>query len=248
MRTLVSGTSSGLGAWLLKRFGASRYDRKSKPNGEMSGSLFPFDLIVHCASAMPTQDEGIEAYVSRLTSVCRALLSVPHRKFVFISSVDAAVIPQRNAYAVAKRSIEEVVFSSSPGAIVLRPGALFGPGMRPNQVLKVARGEDAVLTLGPKSRFSIVMYEDVAAAIEVVPPGTWHLMASRLVSLSEVAERFQTLPHWGTHTYETPDLPCDVPWNDPIPAIASEPLDRLAIFLQRCDGFKAPETHITKHH
>ncbi len=233
MITLVSGTNSGLGAWLHRRLGAFRFDRTSM-SVEYSGRTFSnFDLIVHCASAMPTEDEGIDAYVSRLTSVCRTLLSVPHRRFAFISSIDAGVTPQRTAYAVAKRSLEEVVATISPGAIILRPGALFGPGMRSNQLLKVARGDQAVLTLSPESTFSIVMYEDIAAALEIAPSGTWHLMASRLVSLSEVAERFQTLPRWGTHTYETPNLKCDFPWRNLSPAIASDPLERLADFLHR---------------
>jgi uncharacterized protein YbjT (DUF2867 family) len=247
MRTLVSGTGSGLGAWLLRRLRASPFHRTSASGEAASCSLSPFDLIVHCASAMPTQYEGVDAYVSRLTSVCRTLLSVPHRRFAFISSVDAAVIPQRTAYAVAKRSLEEVVITSSPNAIILRPGALFGPGMRPNQLLKVARGDEAVLTLSPESHFSIVMYDDIAAALEVAPSGTWHLLASRLVSLSEVAERFHTLPRWGTHTYDTPNLTCDVPWRDLSPAIASDPLERLAVFLQRRDWMQPPEIPPTEN-
>lgn len=235
MRTLVSGAASGLGAWLLRRLQAHRFDRSAVSDAVASGLHAPFDLIVHCASAMPTQGEALEAYESRLTLVCRSLLSVPHRKFVFISSVDAAVTPQRSAYAVVKRRIEEIVITSSSNTMILRPGALCGPGMRPSQLLKVARGDDAVLTLTPESRFSIVMYEDIVSAMEEAPPGTWHLMASRLVSLGEVAQRFQTRPQWGSYTYDTPDLPCDVPWRAIHPAIATDPLERLTAFLQRHD-------------
>jgi uncharacterized protein YbjT (DUF2867 family) len=231
MRTLISGASSGLGAWLVKRLNAQRFDRNSMSTA--TGLISIFDLIVHCASAMPNKDEEIDDYVSRLTSFSRVLLRVPHRRFVFISSVEAAEIPQRTAYAIAKRSIEEAVLKSSPGATILRPGALFGPGMRANQLLRVARGHETALTLSPESRFSIVMYEDIAAALEVVHSGTWHLMASRLVSLNEVAERFQTFPRWGAHTYDTLDILCDLPWRDPSPAIAADPLDRLAEFLHR---------------
>jgi len=232
MKTLVSGSSSGLGAWLAVMLRAERYERTFDSLGGVNRLGEQYDLIVHCAFAMPDYRDSFDNYLKSQLSLCRSLLKIPHRRFAFISSLDVLSDEHPTFYSLAKLRVEEEVRTQSPGALILRPGALFGPGMRPNQILKVARGDKELLTLSSQSRFSVVMYEDLAAALKYAPLGTWHVTALRVISLLEIATQFNTNPNWGKHIYDTSNKPCDLPFSKDYPYILIDPIERLRVFLQ----------------
>lgn len=199
---LVSGASSGLGAYLAQALEASVFSRTinqpSKPG--------PYTAIIHCAFGMPAKDQPEQDYLQQNITLAESLLSLPHQNFIFISSIDAA--EPTSPYGRAKAAVEELVQSKATNPLILRPGALLGPGMRISQLVKVARGDDIPLSLSAESTFSPVFYADIrnliTSALQNNPKGTHTVVAQHPVSLQQVAQHFGTTPQFGSFTYSTP--------------------------------------------
>src|SRR3989338_7806564 len=84
---LVTGTSSGLGRYLVEELGAVPF-RRTDPLETVHHQNIFYDCIIHCATDNRnsiTSDELSEYYQSHI-EFTNQLLQVPHRLFVFISS------------------------------------------------------------------------------------------------------------------------------------------------------------------
>src|SRR5262249_42538622 len=87
MRDLVSGASTGLGASIAKYFDAIHYSReRASPDGWINAMR----MIVHAAWApgQPIGSKDIVNYMLDHMNLTLRLLSIPHKRFVFISSID----------------------------------------------------------------------------------------------------------------------------------------------------------------
>lgn len=231
---LVSGSSSGLGAYLTYKFGydAVSFDRVvGRP--KLTVPYDGYELIVHAAFGMPIQWQLEKDYIDSQVALAKSLLQLPSKKYIFISSIDVmSSIDNLSLYAKAKREVE-AIFQSVSNSLILRPGALIGRGMRANQILKIARGDDINLTLSKFSTFSIVFYEDVFSAITAKPKGVYALTANRTVSLEEIARRFYKKPRWGTFRYFTVSEPFDCPVYRNAELAYMDPIDRLTTFIEK---------------
>lgn len=86
-------------------------------------------------------------------------------RLVLISSL-AAREPQLSDYAASKRAGEEAVLAAHPGALVIRPPAIYGPGDRETLGLFAAAQSSRLLpVLSPASRVAMIHVEDAAAQI-----------------------------------------------------------------------------------
>jgi nucleoside-diphosphate-sugar epimerase len=230
---LVSGTSSGLGAYLVYKFGydAVPFSRLvCRPR--LAVPCDGYELIIHAAFGMQAQQQSEKDYIDEQVSLAHNLLRLPSKKYIFISSIDVLNNPHDlSVYAKAKREVE-ATFKSVSSYLILRPGALIGRGMRANQILKIARGDNVNLTLSKSSTFSIVFYEDVFSAITSKLEGVYTLAANRMVSLEEIARRFHNSPQWGAYQYLTVSEPFDCPVYRNSELAFMDPIDRLSKFIE----------------
>ena len=121
--------------------------------------------------------------------------------------------------------------------LILRPGALIGCGMRANQILKIARGDNINLTLSKSSTFSIVFYEDVFSATISPLEGVYALAPNRKVTLQEIARKFNRSPRWGSYQYSTVSEPFDCPVYRNSELALMDPIDRLSKFIEERSWF-----------
>ena len=95
------------------------------------------------------------------TFLTRELTKIPHKKFIFISSIYEA---KDSPYGVTKRLSEIIVKQLCDEYLILRPSALLGKEMKKNTFQKILSGEDIALT--SNTIMNYVLYEDVLNAIK----------------------------------------------------------------------------------
>ncbi|MBI5594725.1 MAG: NAD(P)-dependent oxidoreductase [Elusimicrobia bacterium] len=194
---LVTGAASGLGRFLHGALGG-----KGLRRGDPLDGLSP-EVIVHCA-ANARRDAGPEALRADNIAYTERLLALPHGRFVFLSSVEAAA--PRSDYARAKAEAEGLVLTRGRRALVARCGALLGPGMRPNALVRLLWSKPVGLASG--SVFDWVLYEDVLdflrAGLEKGLEGIYNLVPSRPATLGEAAAALGLSAEWGAFRYESP--------------------------------------------
>ena len=225
MSVLVTGAASGIGRYFAERFNAAivTRDRPLAMLGEISE---PYDAILHCAfnmqrDVLPAQIQG---YLQDTIGLTEAVVRVPHRAFVVLSSIDVYPVgagicdedtkldafAPRNLYALCKMASEATVARLATNPLILRAGLMLGPYMRPNNLTRMVRGEKAALTLTSDSSFHCVGYADIAALIDHAMTagltGTYNAAFCPAVTMAEVAARFNCKPIYGTFSYQTPQI------------------------------------------
>ncbi len=230
---LITGAGSGLGAYLARTVPhhTVRFNRMGyRP--QFAVPKDGYELIIHAAFGMPTTQESERDYVNSQIHLANSVLRLPSKRYIFISSIDVLNSGSLlTIYARAKLEVE-AVFGGVKSALILRPGALIGHGMRDSQLMRIIRGDKLRLTLSKLSTFHIVFYDDVLSAISDLTEGVYVLAARRTVSLQEVADKFQRAPSWGSHEYLTVTEPfkCPVYRNSALESI--DPIDRLKRFVK----------------
>ncbi|MHB1585979.1 MAG: NAD-dependent epimerase/dehydratase family protein [Acidiferrobacteraceae bacterium] len=225
MKCLVTGSASGLGRHLAKAFaGAATYVRGTQFDQLRKER---FDLIIHAAfnrcDARRSDSPG--KILDDNICLTSAILDVPHRLFVFISSVD--VYPRARGvqdetspidldglsgmYATTKWMAECLVTEKSVRPIVLRCGFMLGPFMRENSISRIVTdGSDARLSLAPSSSFNLITYADVEAFIRIAvrqrQTGIFNIVRDDNVTLKKVADYFRIRPQFGGHVYNSPKI------------------------------------------
>lgn len=220
-RILISGTSSGLGKYLSTQFSSDTFDRtaSSVPSPEA-----PYDAIFHCAfnTGRTIAASDFDAYVADTIGLTQTLLNIPHRTFVFISSVDvypAADAPHTEGedfvadnidtlYGLMKFTCESLVRNATDRHLILRETALLGPTMRKNSLMKILT-DDTPPTLGlsSDSSFNYILYSDIEALIRTCldkgATGTMNMASSSNVTLQAICDRFHKTAQFGNFTYQT---------------------------------------------
>lgn len=126
------------------------------------------DAVVHMAGVVRSVDPAAYAAINAAGSarLAEAVAShAPGARTVLMSSM-AARMPALSPYAASKRAGEEALAARLPGAAILRPAAVYGPGDR--ETLAIFRLMDAPvqpLLNGPAARVCLVHARDLAAAV-----------------------------------------------------------------------------------
>lgn len=223
MTVLVSGTNSGLGKYLQRQFEAEAY-RRHAPDTHCSH----YEMIIHAACGAPPR-EGLHspeanAYVAEQAALCDALLSIPHRRFVYISSIDiyagqnnggkeeASIDPAlcSGAYAKMKFRCEQQVRDNAAKPLILRPAALLGGDMRPNSAMRMLSAQDQPLSLAAESSFNYVLHSQVMSLVERLNRadfvGTINVVSGLNVTLGDLARQYDCQPEFGQFIYQTPEV------------------------------------------
>lgn len=214
---LISGTRSGLGKYLLNRFGGRGITRATSPRAWAEIRRQSFDVIVHCAASAPYNVSigQLAGVIEDNVLLTARLLKCKCRYFVYISSVavysngpirhreDEKLVPEkaRSVYALTKMISEALVRKSGLAGLILRPCSLIGRESRTNNIMRLIREPRPRLTLAPDSRYNLVCYKDVADLIERAfkrgLTGIINLAASKTITLAEAARLAGKKPVFG---------------------------------------------------
>src|SRR5262245_59008460 len=86
---LVTGAQSGLGNAVHRAFGVIAFTRASSLDDPAIKAAAPFDAIMHCAfnAAKDVTMSNAYAYMADNLLLTQQLVAIPHRRFVFISTL-----------------------------------------------------------------------------------------------------------------------------------------------------------------
>lgn len=212
MKILISGTSSGLGKYLHENLGGISLNREKIQQNDAG-------IIIHCAFNSEQNPTDIDQYFRDNVFLTEELTNIPHKKFIFISSVD--VYPKNSdihiedeildinktdsLYAKTKILSEEVVKKNCPNFLILRCSALLGKDSRKNSLIKIIQDENPTLTLSSDSSFNYILHKDVSdfikLAIEKDLQGIYNLVSSNNITLKQVANLVNKKVSFGEYKY-----------------------------------------------
>jgi nucleoside-diphosphate-sugar epimerase len=226
MTYLITGTGSGLGKYLKEKLDGVAFKRSNDLQCFNLNTSCTFDAIVHCAfnQCQNVSSLDLHQYLADNLFFIQKLLTVPHRKFIFISSAD--VYPRRDfyfkeddqysienitgIYGLTKLMAETLLKNNSKNYLILRSTALLGSYSRPNSLIKLLYEKNCQLTLHPQSRFNYILHQDVLQFIQIALKndlcGTYNLAATTSIFLEEVAHVFKRDVCFGTYLYQVANI------------------------------------------
>ncbi len=226
MKFLITGTSSGLGRHLFEFFGGTPYTRviseKEIKNLKKSG----VDIIIHAAfnSTRNVDSNNLYSYINDNILLTKKILNIPHKKFIFISSVD--IYPKNDRkhvedeiidinkisgfYAITKAISEALVINASPNHLILRCSSLLGKYARKNSLVKIIEEDIPIVTLSPKSSLNSILHADVLEFIKLALDkncqGIYNLSSSKNISLFEAAKMLSKKVRFGDYIYKVGNI------------------------------------------
>lgn len=223
---LITGVLSGLGKHIYEQFSGIAWDRHllDKDRGVIKRT--GADTIIHCASnsSQEVNSDALYGYFEDNVLLTEELVEVPHRKFIFISSVDVfpnqkgfhredEIIDVNNVvgiYAVTKLMSEAIVRQHCSNYLILRCTSLLGKYSRKNSLIKILEDEPCKLTLTQDSRFNYVLHSDVTSFIEFAIKndlqGIYNVSSSGSVTLKEVATMLGKRVQFGKYNYDVGNI------------------------------------------
>ncbi|HTL48853.1 MAG TPA: NAD(P)-dependent oxidoreductase [Verrucomicrobiae bacterium] len=225
-RYLLTGVSSGLGRYLHERLGGEGLTRENAPEVLESARAKGCDVVVHAAFSAPKTGPSsmLAACLEDNIGLTQKLAEVPHRKMIYISSID--VYPKTPGphsededihfrdiagfYGIMKLTCEALVQQKCPNHLILRCSAFLGRYSRKANLKVIAEDPKPELKLQAGSRFNYILHEDVAAFIEYAVEhdlrGIYNVASSGAVTLSEIAEWVKKKPVYGDYLYDSGDI------------------------------------------
>jgi nucleoside-diphosphate-sugar epimerase len=219
---LVTGARSGLGNAVHYALGGIGFVRGMSVDDPVIREAAPFDAIIHCAvnAAKAVSMSTAYDYMNDNLLLTQRLISVPHRKFVFVSTLavypptgravsetdDVDLMPLAGPYAFTKLFSDLYVQKHAVEPLILRTTTLMGPAIRPNTVMRALTQPGCQLFLAPHSRYNFVLHEDIVQfivqAIDNHITGAFNLGSSGLTTLSDIVDQLGLLVRYGTYYYD----------------------------------------------
>lgn len=214
---LITGSSSGLGKYLHDNLGGDSLNRKKITT---DGA----DVIIHCAFNSENNPKDLDQYYNDNVLLTKRLTKIPHKKFIFISSVD--VYPKNtqkhledeildinnvdSLYGKAKLMSEQVVKKNCSNFLILRCSALLGKDARRNSLIRILQDNNPSLTLSEESAFNYILHSDVLnfikLSIEKDLQGIYNLASSKNITLKEVASFLKKQVTFGDYVYNVGNI------------------------------------------
>jgi nucleoside-diphosphate-sugar epimerase len=208
-KLLISGAGSGFGRYLLEITGGTRFIRGVHPL-----RYEEVDTIIHCAWGKPDNNANFN-YIKSAELLAADLISIPHKKFIFISSVD--VYPRGTdgiedtelrardilgIYGLTKFFIEKQVLQEAQNPLIIRPSSLLGEYTN-NNIVKFLKGMK--MNISYESEMNFITYEQVAyLALGSTYNGIVNAVGKGNVFLKDILEPLSNLE--GEYTYNVGKL------------------------------------------
>ncbi len=219
-KVLISGIGSGIGKYLHEKHGGlglSRYNTTEVFSHAKDG----VDTIIHCAfnAKRDVTSDTLNSYSADNIGLTNKLLEIPHKKFIFFSTVDVyprdseihyeeediALDAVNGLYPLTKLMSESSIRRVSQNFLILRCTGLLGLYSRKNNLLKVLQDPEPHLSLTPESEVNVVLHEYlnrfIIDALSHDYQGIYNIAASSNVTIKEVAELAQKNVQYGTFAY-----------------------------------------------
>lgn len=219
---LITGCASGLGHTIHMQLGGVGLRREMSLDDPLIAEQGPFDAIVHCAfnSAKHITQESAFAYFDDNVLLTKRLTAIPHKKFIYISTLD--IYPRlgrpiqeddpldlsglTGLYAASKLFSEACVRELTKNHLILRPSALLGTHMRANTTYRCLCEPHTQVFLSADSRYNYVLNTDIAEfvanGIKEDLCGVFNLASTGTVRLGDVAEALELDVRFGDHVYD----------------------------------------------
>ncbi len=216
---VITGSSSGLGKYLHDQLGGISFNR----NG---ANVEEAEILIHCAfnRARDINSKNLYQYLFDNVFLTKKLAKIPHKKFIYISSVD--VYPKNNikhsenevidvkqlsgVYALTKLMSESIIQNLCSNFLILRCSALLGRDSKENSLVKIIKEDNPTLTLSAKSVFNFILHEDVLEFIKMTIEkdlqGVFNLVSSENITLFQIAELLGKKVNFGTYVYNVGDI------------------------------------------
>ncbi|CAN5230797.1 NAD(P)-dependent oxidoreductase [soil metagenome] len=210
MRVAVTGAAGFVGGAIVRAL-ADRHEVIPLTRREWDITAGPIDgradAVVHCAALADDSAPIGQAMLVNRMGTRNVVASFPDARVVHISTssvydaftpsvrvTEDQPLPSRflSSYSESKAAAEAEL---PPGAVVLRPHAVYGPGDRTllPRVLAGIRGHRLVLPEGAEVRHTLTHIDNLAMAVELAltgPPGVYNVGDDTDVLLSAVLKEF----------------------------------------------------------
>lgn len=212
LSNIITGVNSGLGKYLHTEIGGSYGLRRN--NLDTILSLSGVDTIIHCAFDAKREVDNYYRYFNDNLHLTKQLLKVPHKKFIYVSSIDVYRNEESN-YKLMKLMAESIVANESKNYLIARCSAMLGQGMRANTLTRIRDRSLTKTGLSSNSTFNYITYRDICQfftnSIRDNLTGVYNVVASDNISLKQVSEYFDYYPEFGDFTYSTPTIYNNIP-------------------------------------
>lgn len=223
-RFLITGASSGLGKYLHRNLGGTAWNRQASEKEREKIKKNGADIIIHCAFNSEKDPKDTNQYFEDNVLLTEELTQIPHKKFIFISSVDVypknsnkhiedEIVVIKNAeglYAKTKLLSEDVVKKNCPNFLILRCSALLGKDSRRNSLIKIIKDGKSTLILSEKSVFNYILHSDVLDFIKLSIRndlvGIYNLASSKNITLKQVADLVKKKVTFGDYVYNVGNI------------------------------------------
>lgn len=216
---LITGSSSGLGKYLYNKLGGISFNRDGTNVKEA-------EVLIHCAfnQTREVNSKNLYQYLFDNVFLTKKLAKIPHKKFIYISSVD--VYPKNNQkhfenevidisqvsgiYAITKLMSESLIQDLCPNFLILRCSALLGRDAKENSLIKIIKEENPALTLSPDSVFNYILHKDVLEFIKIALDrdlqGIYNLASSENITLFQITELLGKKVSFGNYMYNAGNI------------------------------------------
>jgi len=225
-RVLTTGIFSGLGKYIHENLGGIGLTRATSPEDMEKIKNSGVDVIIHCAfnSHRGINSDSLYYYLEDNVFLTKKLVSIPHKKFIFLSSVD--VYPKgvgvyseeeiidmdsiSGIYGITKLMSESIVKTYCVNYLILRCTALLGKCSRKNWLIKIIEDDKYFLTLSGDSRFNYVLHSDILDfikfSIDHELKGIYNLASSENITLLEITNMLGRKVKFGTYLYDVGNI------------------------------------------
>lgn len=215
---IITGSQSGLGRFLHEYLGGIGFHRNSHIDRIRAGA----DFIIHCAGRPPeaVTSKSLFPFLEDNVLLTEKLVEIPHKKFIYISSVD--VYPKNSVthsededisieslsdfYGLSKLMSESIVQKNCRNSLILRCASFLGHYSRANSLVKLFGEENPSLSLSAESTLNYVRHNQIAEFIKYASEnnaqGIYNVTSGENVVLGRAAEAFKRKAHFGSFTYK----------------------------------------------
>jgi len=219
---LISGAASGLGFAVHRYLGGTGLVRGMSTNDPKIRAAQPFDAIVHCAVNMlsPVTIKNCYSYFEDNVLLTQRLLDIPHRKFIYLSSLDVyprlgrGILEDEDVdlstltgpYAFVKLLSDVLTQARASNHLVLRTSTQLGEKMRRTVTWRLLTEPNCRVGLGADSRYNYILQKDVAAfirlALERDLTGVYNVASRGTVRLGDIASVLRLRAQFGDTLYD----------------------------------------------
>ena len=192
--TLLTGSSSGLGKYLLENLNCQAFDREN-----LNKKYKDIRTIIHCGWDDDLVLEDME-YLSYSNLIFDKLASLRPKKFVFFSSISVypkftkelldenLIIDLREVTgisAISKVFIENRIRNQIPNHLIIRSSTLIGKYSQ-NSIIKLLRNQK--ISLSKNSEMNIIRYEHVLEFLSKSQnlQGTFNLVSKKNIKILKI--------------------------------------------------------------